>query len=97
MKSRRIVIGVVAVLIGASSLAGATAANATSSRSGSVHPAWVGPIAWRSGHGATLAAAEADAEAQLYDACDITHPVLVSDGQLSDGTWYANMKGLCPA
>lgn len=97
MKSRSIVVGVAAVLMGVTSLAGATAANASTSRSGSVHPAWLGPIVHRTGYGPTLDAAEADAEAQLFDACDITYSVLISDGQLSDGTWYANMKGMCPA
>jgi hypothetical protein len=70
-------------------------------------PAWAAPaphgrvapntiVAYETGYGATLAAAEQSARAQLlgdYYGCGTVY--LISDKQLADGTWSATMGANC--
>lgn len=48
------------------------------------------------GYGATLTAAEQNARSQMYgDYYGCTVPILVADGQQTDGSWWAEEKANC--
>jgi hypothetical protein len=91
MNLRRLVT-VAAVLSAAASFSGGAALAATPGPANAVRPATF--IGHDEGSGPTLAAAEQDAINQLYaDYYGCIRPAFItSDGQLADGTWWADSE-----
>jgi hypothetical protein len=99
MKTWRKTAYAAAVLLGAATITCAPVASASAVSSGAAHPAFTPYWEYATGYGATLSDAEADAESILDWGCTGGSsngiPHLVSDGQESDGSWWAYMKAYC--
>jgi hypothetical protein len=99
MRARRMTAYAAAVMLGAAALTTAPVASASVATSGTARPAFTPYWEYATGYGATLADAEQDADSILDWGCtdgssnEISH--LVSDGQESDGSWWAYEKALC--
>lgn len=99
MRVRRMTAYAAAALLGAAAVTCTPVANASAAPSGVAHPAFVPYWEYATGYGATLADAETDAESILNWGCTGGSsdgiPHLVSDGQQSDGSWWAYMTAYC--
>ncbi|MBC3840723.1 hypothetical protein GXW82_11915 [Streptacidiphilus sp. 4-A2] len=111
MRVSRITAYTVAALLGTAAVAcvpvtSASAATSSAAQPGSVrvvaghNPLLINQPYWEyaTGYGATLADAKADAENILNSGCTYgtnSNPTGVSNGQESDGSWWAYMKALC--
>jgi hypothetical protein len=110
MRIRRLISCCAVLVFGAATLTGLSAANAAASAGASARastgaapgmtgtsPSLTSYYAYTTGYGATLAAAEADAQAYFagLGVCGPGH--LVRSGQEADGTWWAYEKAFCNA
>ena len=93
MRTRRMTAYAAAALLGTAAVTCAPVASAVAS--GVARPATVPYKDYVTGYGPTLAAAESDARNIINTTCnaDVVH--LLSDGQESNGTWWADMVALC--